>query len=142
MESRPRHTKLVIGLAVAVLILLGRLFYIQIIDDSFKRDALNNSIVYEPIYPPRGIIHDRNGEILVGNATSYDIMVTPREISSLDTLKLAGILGVDMDFMREKLSYYRTYRSRIGFKTLTFIKNVDAMTYMRFAEMEYLFPGF
>ena len=142
MESRPRHTKLVIGLAVAVLILLGRLFYIQIINDRYKRDALNNSIVYETIYPPRGIIHDRNGEILVGNATSYDIMVTPREISSLDTLRLAEVLGVDMDFMREKLDYYRTYRSRIGFKTLTFIKNVDAATYMRFAEMEYLFPGF
>ena len=46
MESRPRHTKLVIGLAVAVLILLGRLFYIQIINDRYKRDALNNSIVY------------------------------------------------------------------------------------------------
>ena len=49
MESRPRHTKLLIGLVVAVLILLGRLFYIQIVDDRFKRDALNNSVVYETI---------------------------------------------------------------------------------------------
>ena len=114
MESRPRHTKLLVGLVVAVLILLGRLFYIQIVDDRFKRDALNNSVVYETIYPPRGIIYDRNGEILVGNATSYDIVVTPREISSLDTLGLAGVLEVEPDYIREKLDYYRTYRSRIG----------------------------
>ena len=142
MESRPRHTKLLIGLVVAVLILLGRLFYIQIVDDRFKRDALNNSVVYETIYPPRGIIYDRNGEILVGNATSYDIVVTPREISSLDTLGLAEVLEVEPDYIREKLDYYRTYRSRIGFKTLTFLKNVNAQTYMRFAEVEYLYPGF
>ena len=51
----------------------------QIVDDKYKTDAMNNSILRETIYPPRGIIYDRHGEILVGNRTCYDIMVTPRK---------------------------------------------------------------
>ena len=62
-----RRTKLIIGLLVAAGILLGRIFYIQIINDRYKRDASNNSMVYDIIYPTRGIIYDRNGKILVGN---------------------------------------------------------------------------
>ena len=71
MDSNRKYNKIRIGLAVFAALLLGRLFYIQIINDKFKTDALNNSIVYETIYPPRGVIYDRAGEVLVGNqATS------------------------------------------------------------------------
>jgi penicillin-binding protein 2 len=142
MDSNRKYNKIRIGLAVFAALLLGRLFYIQIINDKFKTDALNNSIVYETIYPPRGVIYDRSGEVLVGNQATYDILVTPREISSLDTLALARILGIEPDFVREKLDYYRTYRTRIGFKTLVFLKHVDEDVYMRFSEVEYRFPGF
>ena len=142
MDSNRKYNKIRIGLAVFAALLLGRLFYIQIINDKFKTDALNNSIVYETIYPPRGVIYDRSGEVLVGNQATYDILVTPREISALDTLALARILGVEPDFVREKLDYYRTYRTRIGFKTLVFLKHVDEDIYMRFSEVEYRFPGF
>ena len=142
MDSNRKYNKIRIGLAVFAALLLGRLFYIQIINDKFKTDALNNSIVYETIYPPRGVIYDRSGEVLVGNQATYDILVTPREISALDTLALARVLGVEPDFVREKLGYYRTYRTRIGFKTLVFLKHVDEDIYMRFSEVEYRFPGF
>ncbi|MCR4910567.1 MAG: penicillin-binding protein 2 [Bacteroidales bacterium] len=142
MDSNRKYNKIRIGLAVFAALLLGRLFYIQIINDKFKTDALNNSIVYETIYPPRGVIYDRAGEVLVGNQATYDILVTPREISALDTLALARVLGVEPDFVREKLDYYRTYRTRIGFKTLVFLKHVDEDIYMRFSEVEYRFPGF
>ena len=142
MDSNRKYNKIRIGLAVFAALLLGRLFYIQIINDKFKTDALNNSIVYETIYPPRGVIYDRSGEVLVGNQATYDILVTPREISALDTLALARVLGVEPDFVREKLDYYRTYRTRIGFKTLVFLKHVDEDIYMRFSEVEYRFPGF
>ena len=142
MDGSRKYNKIRIGLAVAAALLLGRLFYIQIVNSKYKTDALNNSIVYETIYPPRGIIYDRSGEVLVGNKATYDILVTPREISALDTLALCRTLGVDTSFVREKLEYYRTYRTRIGFKTLTFLKHVDEDVYMRFSEVEYRFPGF
>ena len=137
-----RADKLTIGLWAVILILLGKLFYIQIVNDSYKRDASNNSMVYNMIYPPRGVIYDRNGEILVGNRICYDIMVTPREVSAFDTLALADVLGLEPEWIREQMDYYRTYRSRIGYKTLQFVKKVPAETYMKFAEKMHSFPGF
>ena len=63
----PRTTKLLIGLGIAAGILIVKLFAIQIVNDRYKRDASNNSMVYDVIYPTRGIIYDRGGKIIVGN---------------------------------------------------------------------------
>ncbi len=137
-----RKNKLLIGLGAVAVILLARLFYIQLINKEFKRDASNNSMVYSTIYPPRGVIYDRNGEILVGNSVCYDILVTPRDVEQFDTLALAEALDTTVDFVRGKMKYYRTYRSRIGYQSQTFLKQVPQETYIKFAEQEYLFPGF
>ncbi len=137
-----RGNRLLIGLAVVAVILLARLFYIQIINDEYKKDASNNSMVYATVYPPRGVIYDRNGEILVSNSVCYDILVTPRVVKQFDTLALAAALDTTADFIREKMRYYRTYRSRIGYRTQTLLKQVPHETYTRFAEQEYRFPGF
>jgi penicillin-binding protein 2 len=137
-----RKNKLLVGLVAVAVILLGKLFYIQIVNDKYKKDASNNSMVYNYIYPPRGVIYDRNGEILVGNEVCYDIMVTPRDVAPFDTVALAAALDTTVDFIRERMSYYRTYRSRIGYQTLQFIKHVTPENYIKFAEEAYRFPGF
>ena len=130
------------GLLVVAAVLLAKLFYIQIINDKYKRDADNNSLVYNYIYPPRGIIYDRNGEELVGNEVCYDIVVTPRDVKPFDTLALARALNVEADFIRERMAYYRKYRTRIGFQTLSFVKHIPHENYIRFAEEAFRFPGF
>ena len=137
-----RKIKLLIGLCTAALIIIGKLFSIQILDDSYKMAAENNSLVYTTIYPTRGIIHDRNGKILVGNKMSYDLMVTPREVKSFDTLEFCKILDVSEEFVKEKMNEYKKYRSKIGWRTVVMIKQMPQETYMRFAEVEYKFPGF
>jgi penicillin-binding protein 2 len=123
-------------------ILLGKLFYIQIINDKYKKDASNNSMVYNYVYPPRGVIYDRNGEILVGNEVCYDISVTPRDVGPFDTLALASALDTTTDFIRERMAYYKKYRTRIGYQTLSFIKHITPENYIKFAEEAYRFPGF
>ena len=138
----PRTTKLLIGLGVAAGILITKLFVIQILNDKYKRDASNNSMVYDVIYPTRGIIYDRNGKIIVGNTVSYDILVTPREVKAFDTLQLAESLGISADLIREKMVEYRKNRSRIGYQTVVMLKKVPPETYMKFAELQYKFPGF
>ena len=125
MEINNRTKVLGIVLGVVVAILVGRLFQIQILDGSYKRDSSNNSIIYETIYPPRGIIYDRDGRVLVGNKVCYDILVTPREVTSFDTLALADALGVTPEFVRERMSYYRERRRSIGYQTLTFVKQLS-----------------
>ena len=137
-----RKNKLLIGLGTTALILISKLFVIQIIDDKYKLDADNNSMVYSIIYPTRGIIHDRNGRILVGNKVAYDLLVTPREVEAFDTLGLAKVLDVDPDVIREKVAEYRKYRRRIGWQTVVMMKQIPQETYMKFAEVAYRFPGF
>ena len=137
-----RKNRLLIGLGVVAATLLAKLFSIQIVHDEYKKSSESNSMVYETIYPTRGIIYDRNGDILVGNKTAYDIIVTPREVKAFDTLALAAALDVDVQFIRERMDYYRRYRSTIGYQSQTMIKQVPPQTYMKFAEIQYMFPGF
>ena len=142
MKQDFRHIRLLIGLGAVALLLLGKLFGIQILSGSYKEDADRNSTVYETIYPTRGIIYDRNGNILVGNKVAYDIMVSPREVESFDTLALATVLGVTPDFIREKMNDFHRRRRAIGFQSVTMMRTVPAETYMRFDEVKYRFPGF
>ncbi|MDD5911437.1 MAG: penicillin-binding transpeptidase domain-containing protein [Bacteroidales bacterium] len=137
-----RQNKLLIGLCTAAVILIVRLFCIQIIDDDYKLSAENNTMVYSIIYPTRGIINDRYGNILVGNKVAYDLLVTPREVEEFDTLALAQVLDVSPDFIREKMAEYKKNRRRIGWQTVVMMKQIPQLQYMKFAEVSYKFPGF
>ncbi|MBR1574349.1 MAG: penicillin-binding protein 2 [Bacteroidales bacterium] len=134
--------KLLIGLGVAAALLIGKLFVIQLVDDKYKINASNNSMLYDIIYPTRGVIYDRRGNILVGNKVAYDILVTPKEVQAFDTLMLADILNVEPDFIREKMAEYARNKRRIGYQSMVMIKQMPAETYMQFAEVQYKFPGF
>lgn len=137
-----RANKLRIGLLIMAGILIAKIFYIQIIDDRYKIDASNNSMVYDIIYPTRGVIYDRNGKIIVGNKVAYDILVTPKEVSEFDTLLLASVLEVEPDFIRSKMAEYRKNRRRIGYQSVIMMKQLSAEKYMKFSEIQYKFPGF
>jgi len=72
------------------LIYLSRLFYIQIIDD-----VSSNEIRRKMINPPRGLIYDRNGVLMVANQPVYDIWVKPNKVAYVDSFRLARFLGLD-----------------------------------------------
>lgn len=137
-----RKNKILIGLVVAAAILLAKLFTIQILDPSYKESADNNSMVYDYIYPPRGVIFDRNGEVLVGNKICYDIMVTPREVKEFDTLALAEALDTTKEYICARMKYFREHRSSIGYQTVPLMNQIHASSYLKFAEEQFRFPGF
>ena len=58
---------------VIVLTFIGRLFYLQIINDDFKKYADSNAFLNKTIYPSRGVMYDRNGKLLVSNQPAYDV---------------------------------------------------------------------
>ena len=119
-DGKHRYQYLMTGLAVAFLLLTAQLFRLQLLDNSFKISAENNALLYQTRHPARGLILDRNGKILVGNKNTYDIMVTPRYVKPFDTLELCRILDLDPQYVRDKFSEYRMYRTRIGYRTVTF----------------------
>ena len=137
-----RENKLLIGLCTAAAILIAKLFSIQIIEDKYKLSAENNTMVYTTIYPTRGIIHDRNENILVGNKVAYDLMVTPKEVEAFDTLALCNVLDITPEFVKEKMDEFYKNRRRIGYQSVVMIKQIPPETYMKFAEISYKFPGF
>src|SRR4030042_69455 len=85
---------------LAALALVIRLFYIQVIDSSYKLSAENNSQRIETLYPARGLIYDRNGELIVYNQPSYDLMIAPFELRQFDSVEFCTILNITIDRLR------------------------------------------
>ncbi len=139
---RQRKNILLVSIIVVFTLIVVRLFYIQIISKYYRINAENNALKYETIYPARGLILDRNGATLVSNKITYDIMVTPVEVTPFDTLEFCSIFGIDTSFVNSKFREYRKYRTRVGFQTLPFIKQVSGEHYNIFIEKQYKFPGF
>ena len=138
-----RENRLLIGLCAMVGVLVVKLFSIQIVDhDIYQKKAEDNTKINTTIYPTRGIIHDRNGKILVGNRVAYDLMATPSEIGEFDTLALANILEVEPEFIKNKMEEFKKNRRRIGFQSVILLKKLPPEIYLKFAESAYRFPGF
>lgn len=133
---------LIIGVAIVCLVLVAKLFFLQIVDEEYKISAENNAYKYVTIYPVRGLILDRNGNILVSNRNSYDIMVTPVDLQPFDTAALCRIFSINKEFVREKIAEYRKNRRKIGYQSVVFLKQVSEREYGVFLEQSYKFPGF
>lgn len=122
------------------LIFLIRLFYIQVIDSHYKLDADNNVIRHIIKYPARGLIYDRNGELLVYNEAAYDLMITPRQLSKdFDTTAFCALMEIEKaDFIRkvEKAKNYSHYKASV------FEKEISAKAYAKIQEQLFNYPGF
>ena len=121
------------------IIFVMRLFSIQVIDDTYKTSSENNIIRKQTEYPGRGLIYDRNGELLVYNEAAYDLMVTPREIKTLDTTLLCEILKIDKSDVAKRIRKCRRYSS---YKASVFMKQISTETYATLSEKMFELPGF
>jgi len=136
--SDRKHVIFAIFLTIGM-IFLFRLFYIQIIDDSYKLSADNNVLRYITQYPARGLIYDRNGELLVQNQPAYDLMVIPKQVKEIDTADFCHLIKITKEQFINKLHKARKYSF---YKPSVFQKQLSIETYATFQEMLYKFPGF
>ena len=109
---RVRTLQLIVLLIVGTIV--GRLFYIQLIDDRYKDMAANNALRHVVQYPPRGEVRDRNGEFIVQSREAYDLMVIAREIpkEGFDTMRMCRVLGMEKAELIKQLTRAKT-RSRV-----------------------------
>ena len=122
--------------------LLIRLLYVQVIDSTYVTTATNNALKYEVVYPARGLVYDRNGEIIVNNLVSYDIILTPREMKAFDTTEFCRIFHLPKELLTEQLHSINTRRRQIGFQSVSIIKQASVAEHALFSEKSYKFPGF
>lgn len=135
MNNRAKIFTFFIIAAFAVLVV--RLFQIQVVEESYKRDALNNIQRSEVQYPPRGEVYDRNGEFLVQSIASYDLMAIPRDVNEFDTVALARIAGVTTGKLVSELEKAAKYSRR---RPSIIVKQMSGQAKLFFDEGNY--PGF
>lgn len=121
------------------LLFVLRLFYLQAIDKDFKQFAEENILQKRYIYPPRGVIYDRHGNVLVSNETVYDLMVVPNKVNPFDTASFCEIINISREAVRKQLRSARAYSP---FKASVFVKNLSVQTYGVLQERLYEFRGF
>ena len=78
---------------IVAMIFLVKLFFIQVLDSSYRLAAENNIVQKIIEYPYRGLIYDRDGELLVYNKPIYDLMVVPKEVAIADTAEFCDFFG-------------------------------------------------
>ena len=127
-----------------VILLVGiiyviRLFFIQVVESSYKSTAESNARREEIQYPARGLIYDRNREILVYNEAAYDLMINPSLLQEFDTLDFCRILEINRSDVIERIQEARDYSY---YKSSIFLRQISSVTYAVMQEKLYKFPGF
>ena len=136
-----KRTGLLFLIIISVgIIFIVRLFYLQIVNNTYNKPTVNNSAVkvtYD--YPERGYIYDRNGILLVSNQLSYDIMVTPREVKPLDTTEFCSLLNINKEDFIKKFKKAKHYSTRIP---SIFLAQLSKNDYAYLQEKMHKFKGF
>ncbi len=142
MENKQRQiTLLIIFLGVA-LVYIARLFYLQIIDTSYVYYAQNNVLQEQTIYPARGLIYDRNEELLVYNDAIYDLSVIPEQVKNLDTLSFCKVLNLSKEEFISTFARLRRQKGYSPWRPIVFQRQITIPTYAAFQEKLYDFQGF
>lgn len=141
------YRKYIIG-GIALLVVLSyivRLAFLQLSNDEYKSSADNNAFLNNIIFPSRGAIYDRNGELLVYNQPAYDIMVIMREVNNLDTLEFCKTLNITKSAFEERMMLIKDRNKNPGYSTYTqqlFLPQISAEEFSVFQEKMFRFHGF
>ena len=131
------------GLLVVILIIFGfRLYNLQIEDTQYKESALSNAYLRKITYPTRGLIYDRNGNLVVYNEPTYDVMLIPRDLGrDFDTLAFAEVLGLPMDEIRTKWQEMKRQPSYSAYTPQKLLSHLSLEDYGKLQEKLFMFPG-
>ena len=127
-----------IMLGVAVLFIL-RLFTIQITNKTYKQFATRNVLRKIITFPARGLIYDRNKELMVYNKAAYDLMVIPREVKPFDTIDLCRILQIERLDLRDAIKKAKQFSY---YKPSMVVGQISPDIYAPLQEKLYKYPGF
>ncbi|WP_374446246.1 peptidoglycan D,D-transpeptidase FtsI family protein [Epilithonimonas sp.] len=140
---KSQYLKIILALSVIAVIFIARLSYLQLFTDRYALNAANTSIKIEYVIPPRGVIFDRNGKILVGNQPAFELSYTAALLKpDFDTIGFCKLMNITKpEFIRtmkniEKEKYY----SRLT--PMTFMKNLSREDMARIQELIFKYPAF
>jgi penicillin-binding protein 2 len=143
--ERPRYLARLrfagVGTVLLLLVLLLRLFWLQVVQhDHYRGLAENNRIALIPTMPPRGVIHDRSGEVLASNYSDYTLEITPSKTGGLEATlaRLGEVVSIEAGDLKR-------FRKILGesrrFESIPIRQRLSEVEIARFVANRYRFPG-
>jgi penicillin-binding protein 2 len=142
MDSLAKRNVLIAIFLSLALIYIIRLAFLQLFDDSYLRSAQQNVLQEQTIYPARGLIYDRHGDLLVYNDAIYDLMVTPDQVKKLDTADFCKVLGITKEGLIQRFEKMKRSKGYAPYREQLFEKQLSIQTYAAFQEKMFDFLGF
>ena len=134
-----RKLLLLFMVLIVAIVFVARLLYLQVFDTN-SNDILDDSAIRTVYtYPKRGYVYDRDGELLVANKPSYDVMVITRDVEPLDTLEFCSLLKISKTDFIEKYNKAKKYSPRLPY---VFISNLSKEDYAVLQEKMRKYDGF
>ena len=132
-----------------------RLFYMQVVDDTWTLRAHEVAEKRIEITPPRGVVFDRNGMKIVSNRTYFNLMMVEDEIKHLDTAAFAKLIGWTVKDVRNRFKEIvkgeGTYYNKITGKRTSNYQKIRKYPFLKELTLEEIssiaphlenFPGF
>jgi len=142
-KFKDRQFTLQIIFMVGAALLLFKAAQLQLFDGSFREKARTATIDKQVLYPSRGLMYDRNGELLVHNNALYDLKLTYRQMDpEMDTLLFCDLLGISIEDFKTQINVDWSsplYAKGVPF---TFLKRINSEKCSAFLEHQHKFPGF
>jgi penicillin-binding protein 2 len=85
------------------IVIIAQLANLQLVSGKYQQLAQENAVFPKVIYPPRGIVFDRNNKAIVNNTLAFDLMVTPAEVKNVDTSYMCQLLEIDTAQFRQRI---------------------------------------
>jgi penicillin-binding protein 2 len=118
---------------------IGKLFFLQVIDDTYEKAADNNAIRKIIQIPFRGEVYDRYGKLIVYNTPVYDLYMIPRKAVVKDTNHFCKVFRVTKEYFIKTTQRARAY-SRV--KPSLFLKHLSKEDFASVQDAMVDFPGF
>ncbi|MDN5882040.1 MAG: penicillin-binding protein 2, partial [Nitrosospira sp.] len=123
------------------LLLFARFYYLQVSQrEHYHTLAEANRISISPIVPNRGLIFDRNGEVLAHNYSAYTLEIVPSKVADLDALinELSAVIEIAP---RDRKRFRKMMEESKRFESLPIRTRLSDVEVARFAANRYRFPG-
>ena len=138
---RERAILSAIFVAAAFILLLVRLYDLQITNFShYQTLSDDNRVRVLPIAPTRGLILDRNGEILADNTPNYQLVITPAQVKNIP--ELLDELAAFIDIKQHELErFHKTLKRQQSFQQTPLKLKLTEQEVAIFAVNQHRFPG-
>ncbi len=143
VKGTQRMQAIRIVFAICAVLLIGKALDLQVLNTKIRNKALVATRDLYTLYPARGVMYDRDGQLLVTNNTVYDIMAIYNQIDwDMDTTKFCNLLGITKEYFEDNVNQTWSDARFSKRKPFVFLSKVSKKTFASFQESMYQFPGF